>query len=257
MVDETKYHKIKDAQDTLMAFEEGLEGKGVPVRKHKVMIYTRYERFWHWTQAALIFTLFFSGMAIHGVHRLLSFESAVNVHTIAAIALVVLWIFTTFWNFVTGQWRQYLFKEGVWRVIRFYAYGIIVGEPHPYKKGLQRKQNALQSLAYLWFMIIIGPALWLTGIAYLFYDAWGDYSWSETGLTTIAFLHTAAAFLIFIFVIIHIYMTTTGKTPFHYIKTMITGYDNVELTEAEEAYLRETKSVPFCEVRVDDENGTA
>jgi thiosulfate reductase cytochrome b subunit len=45
------------------------------------------------------------------------------------------------------------------------------------------------------------------------------------------------------FVIIHIYMTTTGKTPTHYIKTMITGYDNVELTEAEIAYIEETHAV--------------
>ncbi len=34
-------------------------------------------------------------------------------------------------------------------------------------------------------------------------------------------------------------MTTTGKTVFHYIKTMITGYEKIELTEAEEAYLEE------------------
>jgi thiosulfate reductase cytochrome b subunit len=248
MVDETQYHKIKEAQDVLMAFEEGLEGKGPSLRKHSVMIYSRYERFWHWTQAALIFALFFTGLNIHGTLGLISFQAAVGIHTIAAIALILLWIFTTFWNFTTGQWKQYLFKEGVWHVIRFYAYGIIVGEPHPYKKGLQRKQNALQSLAYMWFMLIIGPALWLTGIVYLTYELWGTYPWAGTGLSVIAFLHTAAAFLIAIFVIIHIYMTTTGKTVFHYIKTMITGYDSVELTEAEEAYLKETHVVP-----IDDE----
>jgi hypothetical protein len=38
-------------------------------------------------------------------------------------------------------------------------------------------------------------------------------------------------------------MTTTGKTPTHYIKTMISGYDNIELTEAEIAYIEETQSV--------------
>ncbi|MCU7919732.1 MAG: hypothetical protein KZQ95_15450 [Candidatus Thiodiazotropha sp. (ex Epidulcina cf. delphinae)] len=56
-------------------------------------------------------------------------------------------------------------------------------------------------------------------------------------------LHTAAAILMGTFVIIHIYMTTTGKTAVHYIKTMITGYDNIELTDAEIAYIEETHAV--------------
>lgn len=211
--------------------------------KRDVMIYTRYERFWHWSQAVLIFTLFFTGLGIHGAHALLKFGQAVTIHTYAAWALMGLWVFTTFWNFTTGQWRQYLFKKGILKVIRFYAWGILVGEPHPYKKSLQRKQNALQSLAYMTFMVIIGPALWLTGIAYLFYNQWAGWAWAGDGLWVVATLHTAAAFAMGTFVIIHIYMTTTGKTPLHYVKTMITGYDKVELSEVEEAYLAQTKSV--------------
>ncbi len=121
-----------------------------------------------------------------------------TVHDYTAIALIVLWIFTTFWHFTTGQWKQYLFKKEILRVIRFYAFGILRGEPHPYKKSLQRKQNALQSLAYMTFMVIVGPALW-----------------------------------------------TTGKSAFHYIRTMITGYDQVELSEVEEAYLEQTQTVPM------------
>jgi thiosulfate reductase cytochrome b subunit len=215
--------------------------------KHYVMLYSRYERFWHWSQAFLIFTLFYTGLGLHGTHQMLDFKTAVTIHTYAAVVLILLWIFTTFWNFTTGQWRQYLFKEGVLKVIRFYAYGILVGEPHPYKKGLQRKQNALQSLAYMAFMVLIGPALWASGIVYMLYDLWSTYSWSGQGLTLIAFVHTAAAFLMGTFVIIHIYMTTTGKTPTHYIKTMVTGYDDIELTEAEAAYIEETHAIAMKE----------
>jgi thiosulfate reductase cytochrome b subunit len=207
-----------------------------------VMIYSRYERFWHWSQALLIFTLFFTGLGIHGTHDALPFGLAVRIHTLAAYALMVLWVFTTFWNFTTGQWRQYLFKKGIVKVIRFYAYGILMGEPHPYKKSLQRKQNALQSLAYMTFMTLIGPALWATGLAYLFYNGWDHFPWAGEALGIVALLHTAAAFAMGAFVIIHVYMTTTGKTPLHYVKTMITGYDRVELSEVEEAYLAETKA---------------
>ncbi|MCF8481102.1 MAG: cytochrome b/b6 domain-containing protein [Rhodospirillum sp.] len=210
--------------------------------KRDVMIYTRYERFWHWSQAVLIFTLFFTGFGIHGTHDLLPFGLAVMIHQTAAIVLIGLWIFTTFWNFTTGQWRQYLFKKGILKIIRFYAYGILKGEPHPYKKSLQRKQNALQSLAYMTFMTVIGPALWATGIVYLLYNEWSHFDGAGEALGIVALLHTAAAFAMGTFVIIHIYMTTTGKTPLHYVKTMITGYDRIELSEVEEAYLAETKA---------------
>ncbi|MBK9083508.1 MAG: cytochrome b/b6 domain-containing protein [Rhizobiales bacterium] len=200
------------------------------------MIYSRYERFWHWSQAALIFTLAFSGFVVHGSFALIGFDKAVMIHTIAAVVLILLWIFTTFWHFTTGQWRQYLPKTGLLAVVRFYAWGILRGAPHPYSKNLWRKQNALQSLAYLTFMVLIGPALWATGILYLAYPLWAKLA-GATGLTVVAFVHTAAAFMMIAFVIIHVYMTTTGKTVGHYVKTMITGYDTVEMAAVEEAYL--------------------
>jgi thiosulfate reductase cytochrome b subunit len=209
--------------------------------KKNVMIYTRYERFWHWSQAILIFVLLFTGLGLHGVHHLLSFTTAVTIHSVSATILITLWIFTTFWNFTTGQWRQYLpNKKGLFAVIRFYAYGILVGEPHPYKKTLQRKQNALQNLAYVTFMLILGPALWSSGIAYILYNLWQGFGWSQAALEVVAFIHTAAAYALAIFVVVHVYMTTTGKTVFHYIRTMITGYDRIELSEIEEAYLKQT-----------------
>ena len=208
--------------------------------KKNVMIYTRYERFWHWSQAILIFMMLFTGLGIHGWHSLMPFAGMVTLHTIGGILLVTLWAFTTFWNFTTGQWRQYLPKKGMFAVIRFYAFGILVGAPHPYKKSLLRKQNALQSIAYVVFMLILGPAIWASGIAYLLYNLWEGFGWSQTAFQLVAFIHTAAVYALVLFIIVHVYMTTTGKTPFHYIKTMITGYDKVEVSEVEEEYLRQT-----------------
>ncbi len=210
--------------------------------KWAVMIYSRYERFWHWTQALLIFILAFSGFGLHGTHSLLGFRPAVLLHSAAAVLLILLWVFTTFWHFTTGQWRQYLPKiSSLPAVLRFYAWGILLGESHPYSKSLKRKQNALQSLAYLSFMVIIGPALWSSGIVYLVYPLWAGWAIGTSGLPAVAFVHTAAAFLMVIFVLIHIYMTTTGKTLTHYIKTMITGYEFIEVSEAEAAYLAENE----------------
>jgi thiosulfate reductase cytochrome b subunit len=88
-------------------------------------------------------------------------------------------------------------------------------------------------------MMLIGPALWATGIVYLAYPLWAKWAAGTIALPAVAFLHTGGAYLISIFVIIHIYMTTTGKTPLHYVKTMISGYDTIPLSKAEAAYLAE------------------
>jgi hypothetical protein len=40
-----------------------------------------------------------------------------------------------------------------------------------------------------------------------------------------------------VFIIGHVYMTTTGKTPLYYIKGMITGVEDILLTETEKRYL--------------------
>lgn len=212
--------------------------QNVKRRKQAVKIYTIYERFWHWSQAILIFTLAYTGFGIHGTHRFMNFQSAVELHTTTAVLLIVLWLFTTFWNFTTGNWRQFLPKSsGMFSVIKYYAWGILSGAQHPHMKTLRHKQNPLQALAYLTFMILIGPALAVTGIVYLMYDLWNDMPDAGFYFQMAVFLHTASAFLMVAFVIIHVYMTTTGKTTFAYIKTMITGFENVELSEVEEAYL--------------------
>ena len=205
--------------------------------KRWVMVYTRYERFWHWSQAALIALLLFTGFAVHGSHGLIGFEKAVKVHTIAAIVLILLWVFTIFWHATTGQWHHYAPRSGVVEMIKYYAWGIISSQPRPFHKSLARKQNPLQTLAYLWFVLFVGPLLWASGLLYLTHPLWAKALSGTLGLGTVALAHTAGAFLMAIFVVVHIYIATTGKTPGAYIKTMIIGYDELPLDAVEEKYL--------------------
>ena len=74
----------------------------------KIYIFKRFERFWHWSQAALIVTLMITGFEVHGSYVLMGFGKAVGIHTLAAWSLVVLWVFAVFWHFTTGEWRQYI-----------------------------------------------------------------------------------------------------------------------------------------------------
>lgn len=208
----------------------------MPVRK--IMVFYRFERFWHWTQMLSIVTLLITGFEIHGFYSLFGFDDAVQIHTWTALLLITLWIFATFWLLATDAWKHYIpTTKGLFKVARFYAYGIFLGEHHPYKKTYRRKHNPLQALAYLALKIGIFPALWMSGIGYLTYGFWGNGVATEKWLVLIALVHTAAAFAIAVFIIAHVYLLTTGHSTIEHIKPMITGFDDVELTEEEEAFL--------------------
>ena len=62
----------------------------------RIYIFKRFERFWHWSQAALIMTLLFTGFEVHGSYSFFGFEQAVEIHTVAAWTLVGLWVFAVF-----------------------------------------------------------------------------------------------------------------------------------------------------------------
>ncbi len=209
---------------------------------HKILVFARFERIAHWCQMALIFTLIFSGFAIHGFYDFISFGDAVTLHTWAAIVLLLLWAFLIFWLFTTGQWRHYVpcLKNFV-AVARFYAFGIFKGEHHPYIKTYRRKHNPLQALTYMLVKTVIFPAIWISGIAYLLISfGLGDFL-GFVGVGFIALVHTVAALAIVVFVILHVYLLTTGHSFIEHVKPMITGYDDVELTEEELAYLKANK----------------
>ncbi|MCU7836771.1 MAG: cytochrome b/b6 domain-containing protein [gamma proteobacterium symbiont of Taylorina sp.] len=208
----------------------------------KIQVFKRFERLWHWSQMALIFTLVFTGFKVHGTHDLISFETAVTLHTWAAIILLIIWVFAIFWLFTTGQWKHYIpTGENFIKVARFYAFGIFQGEHHPYKKTYRRKHNPLQALTYLLVKIVIFPAIWISGIAYLLISfGLGNLldGFGMECIECIAFIHTAAAIAIVVFVIAHVYLLTTGHSFTEHVRPMITGYDDVELTDEELAFLK-------------------
>lgn len=77
-------------------------------------------------------------------------------------------LYSQVWLLTTEAWRQLATRRaGLWQVARFYAQGLFRGEEHPYRKVLRRRHNPLQALAYLALKVLLVPAVWLSGIAYL------------------------------------------------------------------------------------------
>jgi thiosulfate reductase cytochrome b subunit len=198
----------------------------------RTYVYKGFERFWHWTQAALIIFLAFTGFEVHGTYNVLGFEHATRFHRVASWMLIGLIIFAIFWHLVTGEWRQYIpTTKKLLAQIRFYGIGMFKGEKHPTKKTELNKLNPLQRLVYLGFKIILIPLTVITGFIYMFHktiDRNEIVVISDFSLGSVAFWHTLGAILIMVFLVIHVYMTTTGHAPTSNIRAMITGYEDLE-----------------------------
>lgn len=194
----------------------------------RIYVFKRFERFWHWSQAALILFLLLTGFEIHGAYRNFGFEKAVEYHTTAAWTLVGLWLFAIFWHLTTSEWRQYIpTLEKVDAMLQYYLFGIFKNAPHPFRQTTLRKHNPLQRLAYLFILLIVSPLIWITGWLYLFYDQWEKWGLASLDLSWVATGHVIGAFLMLIFVIVHVYLITTGVTVFSHLKAMITGWEEV------------------------------
>lgn len=208
------------------------------MKKHKkVYVYQSFERFWHWNQALLIFILALTGFEIHSSYTFLGFETAVDIHNKAAWGFIILIIFAIFWHFTTGEWKQYIpTTKNLKAQAEFYLLGIFKNAPHPTEKTLISKLNPLQRLVYLGLKILMIPVMVISGLLFMFYR----YPHGNEieiinidNLEIIALIHTAGAFAVIAFVLVHLYLITTGHTITSNLKAMISGWEDLEETEDE------------------------
>ena len=197
-----------------------------------IYLYTRYERFWHWFQAVLIMLLLVTGFEVNTGIGVFGFETAVTVHNYAGLTWLIAFAFFVFWLFTTGEWKQYVpTTKKMLAVMRYYAYGIFRGEAHPVPKRKEAKHNPLQRLTYLGLAAALLPVQMATGFLYWGYNSWGDWGLSALTLQIVALVHTAGAFAILSFLVVHLYMTTTGHTVSAHVKAMVTGWEEVQKDE--------------------------
>ncbi len=199
---------------------------------NKVYVYKAFGRFWHWTQAALIFFLAFTGFEIHGSYSFFGFEDAVKYHNFAAYSLIVLIVFAIFWHFTTGEWKQYVpTLRNIKAQLNYYIFGIFNNAPHPIKKTVLTKLNPLQKLTYFGLKMLVIPVIVTSGLLYMLYrypQRHGIESLNIESLEIIAIVHTAGAFLLLAFIIAHLYLITTGEKVTSNLKAMLTGYEEHE-----------------------------
>ncbi|MCP4348357.1 MAG: cytochrome b [Desulfobacterales bacterium] len=196
----------------------------------KIYLYTRFERFWHWAQAILLIMLLITGLEIHGTYTLLGFKRAAELHNFFGLSWLVLFVFIIFWLSTTGEWKQYVpTAKKLLDVIIYYSWGIFKGRPHPVKKSKDAKHNPLQRLTYLGLSALLLPLQMITGLLYYVYNDWHKFGLAPYfSLDTVAVIHMGLAFLVLSFIVVHVYMTSTGHAVFAHVAAMISGWEEVE-----------------------------
>lgn len=201
------------------------------MKTQKIELYSKFERFWHWTQGGLVILLGITGFEIYSEYRLFGFETSVRLHSAAAWAFLILIIIAVFWLLVTRQYKNFVpTTDNLKAQINYYLSGIFKNAAHPTKKTKLSKLNPLQRIVYLALIILVFPVQLLSGFLYMYYH-YPDKPFELAGLKTIATIHVMGAFMLVVFLIVHLYLITTGTTPLTNLKAMITGFEKVEEDE--------------------------
>ena len=207
-------------------------------KTEKVYMYSVYERFWHWMQTAAIVLLLFTGMIIHNPdsYAFFSFSGVVITHNVLATILAVNAALSLFYHLVSGEIKQYIprprgFFDQTFTQAKYYLQGIFKGAEHPFEKTAKKKLNPLQQITYFGILNVLLPLQGITGIMIWGAQRWTPLANSLGGLPFLAPFHTLIAWLFGSFIVMHVYLTTTGHTPLAGITSMINGWDDVEVHE--------------------------
>lgn len=201
----------------------------------RVYMYGSYERLWHWLQTAAIVLLLLTGVVIHrpDPFSFIDFRKTVLVHNIIAAILAVNAFLALFYHLASGEIKQYIpkpkgfFDRTITQAI-YYLRGIFKGEHHPFEKTPDKKLNPLQQVTYFGLLNVLLPLQGITGILMWGVQRWPSLANALGGLPFLAPIHTILAWLFASFIVLHVYLTTTGTTAVSSLEAMITGWEDIE-----------------------------
>jgi thiosulfate reductase cytochrome b subunit len=213
----------------------------------QIRYYTVYERLWHWLQAALIVLLLITGFRLSygGSYLPGTYPLAVVIHDAAGWVLVVNAFLALFHNLSSGLIKQYvpalhgIFPRSVQHA-SYYLFGIFQGAKHPFHKTPEQRLLPLQQITYFFVLNLLLPIMVVTGLMQMYASTFSGLVALCGGLEVIAPLHRFVAWLFAAFVVLHVYMTTTGTTWYSNFAAMLTGYGEAEGDE-EDALQAETR----------------
>lgn len=200
----------------------------------KIYFYPFWLRIWHAVNALAIIILIFTGLSMQSSidTPIIGFNMAVNLHNIAGIVVFAGYFVFFMFNLLTSNGAYYLLKrknffKNLVKQGSYYAWGMFHGAKHPFPLSEKRKFNPLQKVSYLLVMYLAVPVVIVTGIALLFPELIIDKAWGISGVFMTAILHAAMGFFISVFLVIHLYIASVGKSPLENYKSMISGWHHL------------------------------
>ncbi|MDA8124666.1 MAG: cytochrome b/b6 domain-containing protein [Deltaproteobacteria bacterium] len=189
-------------------------------------------RIWHWFNALVVAVLIGTGLYLRGegVAALRPHDPALLAHKAAGLLLVVATCFWLVYALSNPQRRgQYRFQAADLRngffQAKYYLHGIFQGGENPFQPSAAAKYNPLQKLAYDTVMFLFLPWLSLTGLLFLDVPLWRPLVLAENWMGVLGFIHVALAYLLVLYLLVHLYMATLGKTVLSHTRAMLSGYE--------------------------------
>jgi thiosulfate reductase cytochrome b subunit len=213
----------------------------VSARTERIYMYESYRRFWHWLQTISIVILLFTGLIIHkpDMFGAFSFRGVVTIHNVLAVILVINATLSLFYHLTTERIQEFIprpygfFDDAILQA-KYYISGIFKGEGHPFEKRPDSRMNPIQKATYFGILNVLLPLQMLTGALMWSVQKIPTVANWFGGLPFLAPFHSLIAWTFAAFIIVHVYMTTTGTTPLEATRAMITGYEEVEVHAHEE-----------------------
>lgn len=195
-------------------------------QKQKLM-FPRWLRFWHWSNAIVFFTLLVTGASLHFAGMgagAVAFRRSVVLHNVFGIALIALYLFYLLAQVITGHWRQFIPRiTGILLQARYYLWGIFRGEHHPFESCYESRFNPIQRLAYVFAVYVLFPAQAITGVMLLFPDYAPEQVAGMGGIWPMAIGHSVVAYAFTSFLCVHLYLALTISEERTGLMPMIRG----------------------------------
>jgi thiosulfate reductase cytochrome b subunit len=198
--------------------------------------YPLYIRLWHLLNALFFLFLILTGLSMqfsNPDNPLISFPVSVSLHRICGAGLMISYFLFFAGNIISDNGKNYVIRfrgllRGILLQIKYYISRSWKYPEPPFPITSYRKFNPLQVMSYTIAMYIGVPLLFITGLGLMFPEIVIEKIFGISGLLLTDLIHVIAGFLMSLFMFVHIYMSTMGKTPLSSFRAIITGWQQLE-----------------------------
>jgi len=203
---------------------------------HRIYIHPLPVRIWHWLNAAGFVAMILTGMQMRyaGTIEVIGFRTAVRMHNWIGFALIANYCLWLGFYATSSRIRCYLpelnlrkFFFGSVRQMKYYCYGMFVGEPNPHQISITNKFNPMQATLYQLVMVVLVPVQFYTGVLLWDVQRFAAQVNFLGGIRVVDTVHVLIFIFFVAYVLVHPYLGTLGATRTGQYKAMISGYEEV------------------------------